>query len=221
MLNNKKTNNLSIRDIKVIIIGDVFTGKTCFVNRWATGKYNENYKETIPQNLEYKIVKKKDILWRINIWDIGGQDRNRIIAKFFFNGCHSVIIFCDITNENSIQNTLLWKNSLKDLKNEFNYPIYLIQSKIDLVTQEKLDETLIRMQKFSYDNQFDFFFRVSSKNGFGINESMEKIIDEVINRLYNCQIKENDNINLNKNKINKNDISMQFIEEEVDKSHCC
>ena len=96
-----------------------------------------------------------------------------------------------------------------------------MQNKIDLVTQEKLDDTLIRMQKFSYDNQFDFFFRVSSKNGFGINESMEKIIDEVINRLNNCQSKENDNISLGKNKNNKNDISMEFLDEEVDKSRCC
>ena len=77
------------------------------------------------------------------------------------------------------------------------------------------------MQKFSYDNQFDCFFRVSSKNGFGINESMEKIIDEVINRLNNCQIKEFDNISLDKNKNNKNNISMEFLDEEVDKSRCC
>ena len=34
-------------DIKIIIIGDVSTGKTSFMKRWITGKFDDEYKITI------------------------------------------------------------------------------------------------------------------------------------------------------------------------------
>ena len=186
---------MNSKDIKLIIIGDSSTGKTSFVNRWISGKFQESYKATIGQNYNYKIYKINESIYRIQIWDIGGQDRSRCLAKYFVKGCNGALIFCDIKEKNTLNNTILWKESLKDLPKEFNYPVILIQSKIDLVDKNELNDSEKYLENFSKENNFDLFFRISSKSGEGIDNAMNNIIKEVDFRF------NDENINLEKKRI--------------------
>ena len=201
------------KDIKIIIIGDSSTGKTTFVNRWISGKFQEVYKATIAQNYNYKIYKIKESLYRIQIWDIGGQDRSRCLAKYFVKGCNAALIFCDIKEKQTLDNTILWKDSLKDLPKEFNYPIILIQSKIDLVDKNELNDSEKYLENFSKENQFDLFFRISSKSGEGIEDSMNNIISEIDSRVNNPEM----NYEQEKQRIVKGSFHLKNKENEIEK----
>ena len=91
--------NLAERtDIKIIVIGKSGTGKTSFVNKWTKNIFSENYKATIVSEYGYKIYDYNGKFYRIQLWDIAGQDRNIKLTKTFAKGSLGCIVVCDATN---------------------------------------------------------------------------------------------------------------------------
>ena len=203
-------------DIKIIIIGDVSTGKTSFMKRWITGKFDDEYKITIKYEYNYKVINVNNIIYRVQIWDIGGQDRTHsCLSKIFVKGCHAVFIFSDITVNKTLQNTIIWKNLLNDLPNEFNYPVILFQNKIDLVEENELNETQFQFKKFAEDNNFDLFYRISAKDNKGIDNAMNEIITHINNKILKL------NETINKKIVDKNSESIHLKNQsfEIDKNN--
>jgi Ras-related protein Rab-1A len=86
-------------DLKIIVVGNSGTGKTSFVNKWTKNAFNESYKATIVSEFGYKILEKDGRLYRIQLWDLAGQDKNTCITKIFCKDAHGVVIVADITNK--------------------------------------------------------------------------------------------------------------------------
>ena len=203
-------------DIKIIIIGDASTGKTSFVNRWISNKFEDKYKVTVKDNFNYKLMEINKIIYRVQIWDIGGQDRSRCIAKYFVKGCHAVVIFSDITSKVTLDNTILWKKLLNDLPKEFNYSVILFQNKIDLVEQNKLNETQFEIKKFAEDNNFDSFFRISVKTNVGIDNAMKEIINEIDIKILNLNNKGNkEHLNKSSESFHLNNKSLEYENQDI------
>ena len=95
MTDQDQSNN---SDLKIIVIGKSGTGKTSFVNKWTKNEFNEAYKATIVSEYGYKIYEKNGKYYRIQLWDIAGQDRNAKLTKTFAKGSHGCIVMCDATN---------------------------------------------------------------------------------------------------------------------------
>ena len=99
-------------------------------------------------------------------------------------------------------------------------PCVLVENKADLLDKNEIDNTQ-ELNKFSKDNGFDNCFRTSAKTGLNVNEAMECLIDKIIKRRENMEIKERgidiierkgDNINNEDENDNKN--------ENVDTKKC-
>ena len=63
-------------DIKIIVLGNCDTGKTSFCQFWVKHEFSSKYKATIMTDFNYKIYEYKGDLYKIQIWDIAGQDRS-------------------------------------------------------------------------------------------------------------------------------------------------
>jgi small GTP-binding protein len=59
-------------DIKIILVGNPNTGKTCFVNKWTKNQFTDKYKATIMSEFGYKIIDHNETIYRIQLWDIAG-----------------------------------------------------------------------------------------------------------------------------------------------------
>lgn len=82
-------------ELKIILIGHSGTGKTSYVNRWANNKFSEDYKATIVSEYTQKIILYEGKYYKINLWDIAGQDRSAKITRTFAKGAHGCIIMSD------------------------------------------------------------------------------------------------------------------------------
>ena len=91
----------SSSDLKVIVIGKSFSGKTSFVNKWTKNIFEEDYKATIVSEYGFKIYEHQGKFYRIQLWDIAGQDKNAKLTKTFAKGSHGAVIMCDATDESS------------------------------------------------------------------------------------------------------------------------
>ena len=86
-------------DFKIIIIGSSGTGKTSLVNKWTKNIFSEIYRATIVSEFGFKIYEKDRKLYRIQLWDLAGQDKNAMVTKIFAKDAHGCIIMSDATNK--------------------------------------------------------------------------------------------------------------------------
>ena len=204
---------LKYKIIKIIIIGNSGSGKTSFCNRWIKGTFSEKYKATILTDFSEKIHTYNNKEYKISLWDLAGQDRNIQTTKILTKNALCCLVFCDITNIKTRNDTLKWKCSVDEnstfLNTENKIPCFLIENKIDLVDENTV-KNISELSEFSQKNNFSGFYRTSAKTGENVDFIMNSIIGFAINKLEelskNIEKKEqrNSSFELNPDKIKKN-----------------
>jgi small GTP-binding protein len=133
--------------LKILVIGNSYSGKTSIVNRFVQGKFDPNYKATVACDFSMKIIKMEETEFRLQLWDLVGQD-SRVggINKLFCRGALGALVVADISNRDSIESTIRWKEQVDmnaTLKNGEPIPMILVVNKFDLVenvAEEDLEE---------------------------------------------------------------------------------
>ena len=197
MENEKKDQSRFLKgrtDIKIVVLGNSGTGKTSFCNLWVNNVFNEEYKPTIMSEFSFKMYNYKGNYYKVQIWDLAGQDKNIYTSKVFTKGAHGCLILYDAENQGSFENTTKWKKSIDEnttFIDETPLPITLVQNKIDLVDPENLEKDEEELKKFVEDNGFLTFSRTSCKNNQNINETMDHLLSNIIDRLEEYHKKNN------------------------------
>jgi Ras-related protein Rab-7L1 len=175
-------------ELKIIVIGNSNTGKTSFVNKWTKGTFTDFYKATVVSEFSYKIYQYKEKYYRIQLWDLAGQDKNTTITKIFSKNAHGCLVLCDITNKETMNDTLKWKESVDESARFLDggiLPSVLVENKIDLVEEDVAKEET-EIKKFAEENKYIGYFRTSVKMGIGVDECMEFLIANILDRIEKC-----------------------------------
>ena len=175
-------------ELKIIVIGNSNTGKTSFVNKWTKGTFTDFYKATVVSEFSYKIYQYKEKYYRIQLWDLAGQDKNTTITKIFSKNAHGCLVLCDITNKETMNDTLKWKESVDESARFLDggiLPSVLVENKIDLVEEDVAKEET-EIKKFAEENKYIGYFRTSVKMGIGVDECMEFLITNILDRIEKC-----------------------------------
>ena len=90
-------------DLKIIVVGSSGTGKTSYVNKWTKYIFNDTYKPTIVSEFGFKVFEHEGKLYRIQLWDLAGQDKNSTITKIFAKDSQGCIILSDATKPDSLE----------------------------------------------------------------------------------------------------------------------
>ena len=171
------------RDLKLIIVGDSGTGKTSFVNKYILNKFAETYSPTIASQFSYKIIKIDDVIYRLQFWDIAGQDRNPETTGIFCKDTKGIVLCCEVNNNVTRENTIKWKESIEKNIDIKEIPIILIENKCDLLGNEENDYNtkIDSLKNFGEQNNINKCFRTSALNGYGVEESINYLIREIVN----------------------------------------
>jgi small GTP-binding protein len=183
------SNNISIRtDLKILVIGCSGAGKTSFVQRWIKGEFQSVYSPTIVSEFQYKIFECRGNCYRIQLWDIGGQDKTPSMAKIFTRDSHGCIVVSDITRRETYEETMKWKKVVKD-ESAFidgdKLPFIFIQNKIDLIkdNDEYLNLVTNETKKIAEDKDFLGYYMTSVKENINVEEPINFLIDSIVERL--------------------------------------
>ena len=180
-----KENKSAFRsDLKIIVIGSSGTDKTQFVNRWTKNIFSDTYKATIVSEFGFKIFEYGENLYRIQLWDLAGQDKNAMVTKIFAKDANGVVVMNDATNIQLREQAIKWKNSVDDVVKFIDgkeLPCILVENKLDLLPNgEHYDPSF---EEFYKNNGFTKGFRVSSKTGENVDdEAMKFLIKNIIKR---------------------------------------
>jgi len=205
-------------DIKVILLGNVSTGKTSIVDRYINNIFREKLRATISPNFAYKLITKNNVIYRVHFWDIPGQDRSPHITSLFCRDAHGFIFCCDATVQKSREDIISWKKSLDNFLDTSNIPLIILENKCDLLGNENdYNKNIEELKRFSDENNFLGAFRTSALNGYNIENAINFLVDEIINKIK----KEEENNKPKNNKTEDIKKSLKLNEEKTKSNKCC
>lgn len=171
-------------DIKICIVGQCGVGKTSFGHRWVEGLFEDKYTATIMSGFSYKLYEYKGNYYKIQLWDIAGQDKNIYTSRVFTKNAHGILVICDATSNQSLEATIKWKNAIDDNAQFLDgnpLPALLVRNKMDLVQEDEGKKNEIR--DFAKQNGFFDMSQISCKTGDGIDETMDLLLTNVIDKI--------------------------------------
>lgn len=124
---------------KILLLGDPSVGKTCLVRKFVYDIFNDGYISTLGTKVTKKaivydnLIPDTKIQLTLLIWDVMGQKDFARFHQVAYTGCQGAFIVCDISRIETINNWVVWKDSL--FKSEGELPIILLGNKIDLAAE--------------------------------------------------------------------------------------
>ena len=206
-------------DLKVILLGNVSSGKTSIVERYINNTFQEKLRATISPNFAYKLIKKNNTIYRVHFWDIPGQDRSPQITSVFCRDAQGFIFCCDASIKKSREDIITWKNSLENVLDTSDIPLIILENKCDLLGNENdYNKNIEELKKFSEENNFLGAFRTSALNGYNINNAINFLVDEIINKV---EKEEEENKKLNNKENGRKSLRLNEINVQKAKSNKC
>ena len=157
-------------NLKILLIGDSFVGKTSLLLKYCDGEFPEAHMATIGVEFKDKIISLDQKQIKLQIWDTSGQERFRSITQNFYRNADGILFVFDVTNKESFEHIKDWimdsqvENS--DIKR------ILVANKIDLINNRVVDKTII--EKLAENKNMNYF-ETSAKTG----ENVEQIFKEI------------------------------------------
>jgi len=165
---------------KVIVVGDIGTGKTSLIQRYTKGAFDKGYKATIGVDFCLKEIKwNRDTTVNVQLWDIAGQERFANLTRMYYKEARGAFVVFDVTRDRTFEAVLKWKTDIDSkvaLPNGQVIPVILLANKGDLA--DKNYE--INLDNFCKEHGFKKWFLTSAKENFGINEATDFLIRTIL-----------------------------------------
>lgn len=172
---------------KILVVGNTSVGKSSCIKRVVEGLYTADYKVTvgvdflIKQNIRVR-EDGADKLVYLQIWDIGGSDRDpNVMFPSFVRDAVGAFIVCSMNDERSIDNIIGWKqrilDNIKDDSIKSNFVFILLVNKMDLYTPTSYPRNFDNVAR---DGRFNIHFLVSAKEGTNLEEAHQTMAQRCV-----------------------------------------
>jgi len=164
---------------RYIIVGDVSVGKSCIMLRFSSNQFREEHELTIGVEFAIKFYEIKNKNIKIQIWDTAGEEAFQSITKNYYKNAIGALLVYDITKKSSFDHLKNWLDNIRENSSR-NIKIILIGNKTDL--EDKREVTFQEGEEFAKNNGL-FFLETSAKNFTNINESFNKLTEEIYDNI--------------------------------------
>ena len=169
--------------LKILVIGEVATGKTSLANRIVSNNFSENYRPTIGCEFGFKVLELKEETVRVQLWDLAGQDRLGGMSRLYCRDAHGVIVVCDITHAETIEKTVKWKGQVEEYvtgPDKTPIPMVLCVNKIDVAGEGAMTEE--KLAEFVRENKFAAGFFTSAKSGLNADLALSTHATKILEK---------------------------------------
>ena len=165
-----------MKSLRIILAGPGFVGKTTFLKRLKSGKYDPDTAFTIgfeESNIKYE-YKGKNFLFKII--DISGQPQFEFDRKGYYKGSDAAILVFSLRSPRSLKEVGGFFNEIIDVCGKI--PMIIAGAKADLWEKEDFPESIIKekIEKIKKKIPYCLF---SSKNGKNIGKVFEKLVEVI------------------------------------------
>ena len=185
-------------DVKVVILGQEFCGKTSLIQRYVNNKTvvpmpiknsggkivevekSHKYQNTIGAAYSAKRIFINGRRLNFGIWDTAGSERYVAISKLYYRNARAAILCYDPSDTKSYEKLIFWIHELK--KHQADTRLYFCATKIDLIQngikQRTVESEQIQVLANEYGAQI---FETSSVSGEKIRELFHCVAKDYLN----------------------------------------
>ncbi|XP_041370229.1 ras-related protein Rab-24-like isoform X2 [Gigantopelta aegis] len=170
-------------DVKVVLLGKSYAGKTSLVERYIRGHFTGDtvaYQNTIGAAFGAKKVEIGKKTLTLGIWDTAGSERYEAMSRIYYRGAAAAILCFDLTDKSSFDRARFWIGELR--AKEESCKIYLCGTKCDLIESDpdlrNVDEQAAKALAMDVMAEL---YETSSKTGKNINELFLQIAKDYLN----------------------------------------
>eukprot|EP00048_Salpingoeca_helianthica_P021202 m.10927 g.10927 ORF g.10927 m.10927 type:complete len:239 (-) comp5698_c0_seq1:24-740(-) len=166
-------------NFKVLVVGDVSTGKTSLLKRYVHGMFSTTYRATLGVDFAMRTVDCDDgVSITLQFWDIAGQERQRNMSHVYFKGARAALVVFDVSRQSTLDAALEWKREVDTkvfLPNGQPIPCVLIANKADLPRGVGVPDDAA-MEEYRAQNGFAFWQAVSALAGTNVDEMVHELV---------------------------------------------
>ncbi|XP_055320612.1 ras-related protein Rab-32 isoform X4 [Sitodiplosis mosellana] len=168
---------------KILVIGELGTGKTSFIKRYVHQFFSQNYRATIGVDFALKVLNwDQNTIIRLQLWDIAGQERFGNMTRVYYKEAVGAFIVFDVTRSATFDAVIKWKQDLDSkvqLPNGSPIPCILIANKCDQ-SKQGIVNTPAKMDEYVKEHGFAGWFETSAKENINIEEAARALVNKIL-----------------------------------------
>jgi small GTP-binding protein len=157
--------------LKLVLIGNTSTGKTCLVKRVVSDLFTDSCATTLGASFASKVVTIDNREFKLQIWDTAGQEKYRAMTPMYYRGAQAAMVVYSITDESSFDAIDSWVDSMRQ-NAEPEVILFLCGNKVDLADARSVSTEAGREKAKRIGAHFA---EVSAKTGEGVGDMFAEI----------------------------------------------
>ncbi|XP_068626176.1 uncharacterized protein Rab32 isoform X1 [Battus philenor] len=168
---------------KILVIGELGTGKTSIIKRYVHQFFSQHYRATIGVDFALKVLNwDLNTIIRLQLWDIAGQERFGNMTRVYYKEAVGAFIVFDVSRVATFDAVVKWKNDLDtkvQLPDGSPIPCILLANKCDQ-QKEGIVNSSAKMEEYCREKGFAGWFETSAKENINIEEAARSLVNKIL-----------------------------------------
>ncbi|XP_047416068.1 ras-related protein Rab-36 isoform X3 [Sciurus carolinensis] len=153
----RNTGTVGLKLSKVVVVGDLYVGKTSLIHRFCKNVFDRDYKATIGVDFEIERFEIAGIPYSLQIWDTAGQEKFKCIASAYYRGAQVIITAFDLTDVQTLEHTRQWLEDALRENEAGSCFIFLVGTKKDLLSGAACEQTELEAVHLANEMQAEYW----------------------------------------------------------------
>ncbi|XP_078008030.1 ras-related protein Rab-36 isoform X2 [Phascolarctos cinereus] len=170
----RRTGTVGLKVSKVVVLGDLYVGKTSLINRFCKDAFDRDYKATIGVDFEIERFQIAGIPYSLQIWDTAGQEKFKCIASAYYRGAQVIITAFDLADIQTLGHTRQWLAEAQRENEPGSSFVFLVGTKKDLLSGPACEQTEMDAVHLANEMQAEYW-SVSAKTGENVKAFFTRV----------------------------------------------
>jgi small GTP-binding protein len=179
---------LSSIDLKIVVLGAAFVGKTSIITRYCNNQFKETTEATVGAGFFTHTIEMNETEVTTMLWDTAGEERFKSVAPSFLRGANGLILAFDLSQKQTFDEMDKYLDLYLDncsSEPSCPRPVMVFGNKADKEDFAVADRDI---NGWLEKSNIPLYFPVSAKTGEGIKSAMEKFIEFLMNSENTVQV---------------------------------
>lgn len=168
---------------KILVIGELGTGKTSIIKRYVHQFFSQHYRATIGVDFALKVLNwDPHTIIRLQLWDIAGQERFGNMTRVYYKEAVGAFVVFDLTRSDTFKAVDKWKADLDSkvlLPDGRPIPCVLLGNKCDQ-TPDSMFANESTMEAVCKEKGFTAYFKTSAKENVNVEEAAHLLVHKIV-----------------------------------------